>query len=120
MRGKTTMRDRTVDRVRELLAAHKPSPIKPSTEAVIRDAPDLVIEILSTSTEVRDRGLKRRLYEKFGVREYWLVDPEGRAVEILRRSDEALEMVAEAGKGDTLTTPLLPELAIAIEQLFET
>jgi Uma2 family endonuclease len=43
-------------------------------------APDLVIEILSESSEERDRTLKRDLYEQSGVREYWIVDPAERSV----------------------------------------
>jgi len=45
-------------------------------------APDLVIEVLSPGTEARDRGAKKDLYEKHGVREYWLVEPETRTVEV--------------------------------------
>jgi len=47
----------------------------------IRGAPDLVIEILSPSTAERDRGIKRDLYERQGVAEYWIVDPDQDAVE---------------------------------------
>ena len=44
-------------------------------------APDLVAEVLSPSTERYDRGHKKDMYEKHGVREYWIVDPERRSVE---------------------------------------
>ena len=48
----------------------------------IHGAPDLVVEILSKSTARRDRMEKLRLYERFGVKEYWIVDPRGKSVEV--------------------------------------
>ncbi len=51
------------------------------TEKCIRGAPDVVFEIISPSSTKKDRLVKRRLYERFGVKEYVLVDPDGRCVE---------------------------------------
>ncbi len=48
----------------------------------IHGTPDLVVEVLSPGTEKRDRGYKKDLYEKSGVREYWLVEPETQTVEV--------------------------------------
>lgn len=53
-------------------------------EAEIVGPPDLVVEILSPSTASRDRSIKLRLYERQGVPEYWIVDPDGSAVDIWR------------------------------------
>ena len=58
----------------------------------IHGAPDLMVEVLSPATAKRDRGYKMRLYERCGVREYWLVDPEGRSVETYLLQDGAYRL----------------------------
>ena len=58
------------------------------SNAWISGAPDLVVEILSPSTASRDRGLKLRLYERQGVREYWIVDPDENAIDVRRFGEE--------------------------------
>ena len=47
----------------------------------IHGAPDLIVEVLSPGTAKNDRGYKKDLYEKSGVKEYWIVDPWGRLIE---------------------------------------
>ena len=61
-------------------------------EEEVRGAPDLVVEILSTGTEHRDRGYKKILYGRYGVREYWIVDPADRAIEVHRLTPSGLEL----------------------------
>ena len=90
------------------------------TEANIQGAPDLVVEILSPATEQYDRGYKRTLYSRHGVREYWLVDPDSETVEILTESDEGLTVAATYGPGETLVSPLLGGLAVDLGQVFAT
>lgn len=90
------------------------------TEKNVQGAPDLVVEIFSPSTRTRDEGIKLDLYERFGVREYWLVDPAHATVTVHRLEDgrfhRAIELSAAAG--DALTTPLLPGLSVSLAGLF--
>jgi Uma2 family endonuclease len=87
----------------------------------VRGAPDLVIEILSPGTRKTDEITKRRLYDRVGVREYWIVDPELELVKIHRRADNGtFPRVAEPTREaqDNITTPLLPGLSISLDELF--
>ena len=90
------------------------------TKANVQGAPELVIEIGSPGTRKRDETIKRRLYERSGVSEYWVVDPEIDVVRVYRRNAERfarpIELTAEAG--DTLTTPLLPGLSLPLSRIF--
>jgi Uma2 family endonuclease len=82
--------------------------------------PDLVVEIASKGTRKRDETIKRRLYERSGVPEYWVVDPALDVVRVYRanagRFARPVELWAEAG--DVLTTPLLPGLEIPLDRVF--
>ena len=86
----------------------------------VTGAPDLVIEIGSPGTRRRDEMIKRRLYERSNVLEYWVVDPEVDVIRVYHRSGDrfgrAVELSAEAG--DVLTTALLPGLQIPLTDVF--
>src|SRR5262245_15039865 len=88
----------------------------------VRGVPELVIEIGSPSTRKRDDTIKRRLYERAGVAEYWVVDPELDAIRVYRRDGDTFERVTElsADAGDSLATPLLPGLVIQVSRVFQT
>ena len=58
----------------------------------IHGAPDLVVEVLSPSTAARDRGIKKAAYEKAGVKEYWIVDPSVKSVEVYHLQEGRLEL----------------------------
>ncbi len=88
------------------------------TRNKIQGAPDLLVEILSDSTRKLDEGVKLRRYERFGVREYWLIDPRRESVRIYRLTDSGFQPVARLAKGDALSTPLLPGLAISVADMF--
>ncbi|HEU0013840.1 MAG TPA: Uma2 family endonuclease [Longimicrobium sp.] len=58
------------------------------TERGVEAAPDLVVEVLSPSTALRDRGIKRERYAFFGVPEYWVVDADAMRVEVYHLLDD--------------------------------
>jgi Uma2 family endonuclease len=82
------------------------------TEKHVQGAPDLVIEILSSRTAARDRELKRKRYERFGVREYWLVDPDQNSLEILQLANGELQRLAYSSRPTHASSPLFPELVL--------
>ena len=90
------------------------------TEANVQGAPELVIEIGSPSTRQRDETIKRRLYERAGVSEYWFVDPEIDVVRVYRRGADGFKRPIEltAEDNDVLTTPLLPGLSLPLARIF--
>jgi len=83
-----------------------------------RGAPDLVVEIVSKGTRKRDETIKRHLYERDAVVEYWVVDPDVDVVRVYRRAGTVfgrpIELTREAG--DVLTTPLLPGFELPLER----
>ncbi|WP_223265334.1 Uma2 family endonuclease [Nostoc sp. 'Peltigera membranacea cyanobiont' 210A] len=83
-------------------------------------APELVVEVLSAGSEneKRDRELKLKLYSSRGVREYWIVDWRKQQVEVYRREQASLKLVATLFNGDELSSPILPDFSCAIAQLF--
>ena len=84
----------------------------------IQGAPDLVIEILSPSTETRDRGVKLNQYLRYGVRECWIIDPQERTLEALRAGNTEFETVRVYPEGATATSPILEGIQVEVDRLF--
>jgi len=86
----------------------------------LRVAPELVIEVLSPgrANARRDREVKRGLYGRRGVQEYWIVDPRAQTVDVYRPMDGVLAHVTRLTRQDTLTSPLLPGFTCAVGTLF--
>ncbi|MYC33919.1 MAG: Uma2 family endonuclease [Chloroflexi bacterium] len=80
--------------------------------------PDIVVEILSTDRS-RDLVRKRQIYAEAGVLEYWLMDPRSDTITLLELRDGAYVERAVLSAADSLTTPLLPGLAIPLESIFQ-
>jgi Uma2 family endonuclease len=88
------------------------------TEKNIQGAPDLLIEILSERTRRVDEEVKLHLYERFGVREYWLVDPRRESVRVYRLQEDSFHPLGDLAAGDVLSTPLLPGLTLPVAEIF--
>ena len=88
------------------------------TEDNLQGAPDVAIEILSSSDPDRDRVRKREIYERYGVSEYWLVDPDARDVTVLSLHEGAYRTAGIYGEGDTLTSPTLRGFTLDLSELF--
>ena len=86
----------------------------------VTGAPDLVIEIASPRTRKRDETIKRRLYARFPVQEYWVVDPAIEVIRVYRRAGDVFARAQELSReaGDVLSTPLLPGLDIPLARVF--
>jgi len=77
----------------------------------VEGPPDIAIEVHSEGTRRKDRVIKRRVYERYGVAEIWLVDPEDRSVTVIRNGQETRVT-------DTLTLPLLADFALPLHDVF--
>jgi len=95
-------------------AAHAITPLH------VRGVPELVVEIASKGTRKRDATIKRRLYERAGVSEYWVVDPAIDVVRVYRREGDQLGRPRELSReaSDILTTSLLPGLELPLARIF--
>ena len=88
------------------------------TQRACEGAPDLVVEVLSPSTSRRDLVLKRERYARFGVREYWLVDPAARSLELLTLQ-EGLFLSRGIYTGNmTPASAVLPDFTFRVDALF--
>ncbi len=85
----------------------------------IKGAPDLVVEIISPSTAKRDITTKYELYQRHGVKEYWLMYPNDRTLLVYRLSADSRYAPPEVfGEGDIVPVPLLGDLAIDMGKVF--
>jgi Uma2 family endonuclease len=91
--------------------------------AIVRDqiwgAPDLVIEVESSGTRRRDRTLKLRWYRKYGVREYWLIDPRGAVITIMALNDGVRVRRQRFRGSQVVRSAVLGELPVPASAFFE-
>lgn len=84
----------------------------------VEGAPDLLVEILSPSNRGHDLLTKRALYARAGVREYWIVDPLVRSVEVLALDRDAFHTAQVASGADLVISPLLGGTTFALPAVF--
>jgi Uma2 family endonuclease len=82
-------------------------------------APDLVVEILSKATAVKDRTVKLKLYRAAGIKEYWIVDPNFGTVEVYKFGDSVLSNPEVYEAKDTLKVGIFEDLEIKMSEIFE-
>ena len=87
-------------------------------ERGIMGAPDLVIEILSPSSMVHDFLRKTQLYERYGVREYWIVNPESEIVSVQVLDGDRYVVTGEYGREDTVPSAVLDGFELPLSVLF--
>lgn len=88
--------------------------VKPSR---IEGAPDIVVEILSPSNWLADRREKFKVYAKAGVREYWIVNPSARTIEIFAGRFGAYELLGKYGVGEIARSEVLPGFEVKVEEV---
>ena len=84
----------------------------------IEGAPGLIVEVCSPSSAVRDRSIKPQWYAQYGVREYWLVDPNDRLVEVRSLHREGFEVAGVYRDGDELSSRLLTDFRCVVSSVF--
>jgi Uma2 family endonuclease len=90
----------------------------PIAREKIYGAPDLVIEISSASGALFDRTEKSALYAQYGVREYWLVDPDAETAEVRRLEPAGFETVGIFRRSETIRSLVLPDLHLTVDEIF--
>lgn len=89
------------------------------TKENIRGAPDLLVEILSPSNAKRDLVIKKKIYAKFAVREYWIVDPEAKTAEVMTWTENGFKTIQVYPENGTLRSEIIPEFSFPVATLFE-
>ena len=87
-------------------------------DVVTRAAPDIAVEVLSPSTAAIDRGRKMEMFARYGVPEYWIVDPVRLEIEVHVLENGAYRCAQVATRVDTVRSVLLPDLTFAAVRIF--
>jgi Uma2 family endonuclease len=87
-------------------------------EKYVSLAPDLLVEVLSPGTKIRDRRLKFTLYARYGVRELWVADGDTRSIEVFENADRRFRLRKRYQAGQILRSKVLPKLRLSVVSIF--
>lgn len=114
--------DVVLDRTRPLVLQPDVLFIDRERAEIVREkvygAPDLTVEIFSGSGALFDRTEKAALYAQYGVREYWLVDPDAETIEVRRLETQGYETVGVHRRGEMVQSIVFPDLRLPADQIF--
>lgn len=90
-------------------------------EKNIQGAPDLMVEILSETSEEQDRTAKKQIYARHGVKEYWLIDPDRETLEVhkLEKTERVFRHTATYQRDESFQSAFFPSLKIKLSELWE-
>ena len=88
-------------------------------EKNLQGAPDLVIEILSESNAYRDLIQKKKLYARYGVKEYWIVVPGEKTIDIHILKDKTYQLYKTLGEDDTLESQIMKGFKMELKAIFK-
>jgi Uma2 family endonuclease len=84
---------------------------------LIEGAPDVIVEVLSPSNWLTDRREKFEIYAKAGVREYWIVNPNARTIELFVQREGRYELIGKYSVGETVRSEILPGFEVKVEEV---
>ncbi len=87
-------------------------------EQKINGAPDLVVEILSPSTAYYDLKKKKEMYEKYGVKEYWIVDPMEKTIDVLVHRNGSFTLNAQAKMNQPIASAIIAGFEVNTKNIF--
>lgn len=97
--------------------------VSENQKAIVREdgihgVPELLVEIISPTSVTRDRVRKKAVYERLGVAEYWLVDPQNGSIEVYERTDLGYELFSDSETGPVVKSKVLAGLEVEAKALF--
>jgi len=114
--------DVVLDRDRPLVLQPDVLYVSQARAEIVREkvygAPDLTVEIFCAGGALFDRTEKAALYARYGVREYWLVDPDAETIEVRRLERQGYETVAVYRRGEIVHSMLFPDRGLPADQIF--